>query len=88
MDQLISLVATAIKGYWELLNENPTEAIAKFQTELATACSTLGTEVRAELPGGRNLYGVAKAIDAEGRLVIECPEPVALAAADVWHLRN
>jgi len=88
IDHLISLVATAIKSYWELLNENPTEAIARFQTELATACSTLGTEVRAELPGGRNLYGVARAIDAEGRLVIECPEPVALAAADVWHLRN
>jgi BirA family biotin operon repressor/biotin-[acetyl-CoA-carboxylase] ligase len=44
--------------------------------------------VRAELPGGGEIYGIAKEIDAEGRLVIHTPEPVVVSAADVWHLRN
>lgn len=47
-------------------------------------CSTLGSRVRADLPGGRALTGTARDIDSSGRLLID-DEPVA--AADVTHLR-
>ena len=88
IDQLLGAVASELRSYWSELLANPEAAIARFQAELSTRCGTLGTKVRAELPGGKNLYGIAVAIDDTGRLIIETPEPVALAAADVWHLRN
>ncbi|MEU2032143.1 biotin--[acetyl-CoA-carboxylase] ligase [Nocardia amamiensis] len=56
--------------------------------ELAAAyrerCATIGTQVRAELPGGRTLTGVAEDIDDAGRLLIGGE---AVSAADVTHLR-
>ncbi|MEV6321559.1 biotin--[acetyl-CoA-carboxylase] ligase [Nocardia sp. NPDC051787] len=56
--------------------------------ELAAAyrerCATIGTQVRAELPGGRTLTGVADDIDDSGRLLIGGE---AVSAADVTHLR-
>lgn len=57
-------------------------------TPLATAyrdrCATLGSRVRAELPGGKARTGIARDIDSQGRLLID-DEPVA--AADITHLR-
>ena len=87
-DQLLAAIGEELKNYWSQLSEKPETAIARFQAELTSHCGTLGTKVRAELPGGKNIYGLAVAIDDTGRLIIETPEPVALAAADVWHLRN
>jgi BirA family biotin operon repressor/biotin-[acetyl-CoA-carboxylase] ligase len=87
-DQLLEVIATELKSYWFRLKADSKTAIAQFQAELLTRCGTLGTRVRAELPGGKNIYGVAIAIDETGRLIVQAPEPVALAAADVWHLRN
>lgn len=56
--------------------------------ELAAAyrerCATIGTEVRAELPGGRTLTGVAAGVDDYGRLLIG---DQAVSAGDVTHLR-
>lgn len=87
-DELLEVIATELKSYWFKLKADSKTAIAQFQAELLTRCGTLGTRVRAELPGGKNIYGVAIAIDETGRLIVQAPEPVALAAADVWHLRN
>jgi BirA family biotin operon repressor/biotin-[acetyl-CoA-carboxylase] ligase len=87
-DQLLEVIATELKSYWFRLKADSKTAIAQFQAELLTRCGTLGTRVRAELPGGKNIYGVAIAIDETGRLIVQAPKPVALAAADVWHLRN
>ncbi|RVW11416.1 biotin--[acetyl-CoA-carboxylase] ligase [Prescottella agglutinans] len=52
-------------------------------------CGTLGRLVRAELPGNRELVGVATDVDAEGRIVIkaEGESPVAVSAGDITHLR-
>lgn len=56
--------------------------------ELAAAyrerCATLGKEVRAELPGGEVLTGVAIDVDHSGRVVIG---DRAVSAGDVTHLR-
>lgn len=58
-------------------------------------CSTLGAQVRAHLPDGSTLEGLAEDVDATGRLVLR-PEGSAgsggartsLSAADVVHLRR
>jgi BirA family transcriptional regulator, biotin operon repressor / biotin---[acetyl-CoA-carboxylase] ligase len=52
-------------------------------------CGTLGAEVRVELPGDRQLLGVAERIDADGRLLVRDAndEVQAVAAGDVTHLR-
>ncbi len=52
-------------------------------------CGTLGRLVRAELPGDRELVGVATDVDVEGRIVIkaEGESPVAVSAGDITHLR-
>ena len=47
-------------------------------------CSTLGRQVRVELPGGTSVEGLAEAVDDEGRLVVD---GTAYAAGDVVHLR-
>ena len=53
-------------------------------------CSSLGREVRVELPGMPDVQGVATAIDASGRLVVRRTSDgaeQAVAAGDVTHLR-
>lgn len=52
------------------------------------ACLTIGQDVKAELPGGEIVNGLATAVDDSGQLVILTPEPMSLSAADVWHLRG
>ncbi|WP_245669325.1 biotin--[acetyl-CoA-carboxylase] ligase [Nocardia speluncae] len=47
-------------------------------------CATLGTPVRAELPGGGLLTGIARDIDTSGRLLIG---EEAVSAGDITHLR-
>jgi BirA family biotin operon repressor/biotin-[acetyl-CoA-carboxylase] ligase len=52
-------------------------------------CSTLGTAVRAEMPGGGVVSGMAQAIDDAGRLVVlgDDGSRMPIAAGDVVHLR-
>ena len=54
-----------------------------------TALSTLGQQVRVELPGGRAVPGRAVDVDRDGRLVVldECGISHHFDAADVVHLR-
>lgn len=50
---------------------------------------TLGRRVRAEMPGDREIVGVATAIDDLGQLVIDTGEAsVSVSAGDITHLRN
>jgi BirA family biotin operon repressor/biotin-[acetyl-CoA-carboxylase] ligase len=50
---------------------------------------TIGSPVRAMLPGGREIVGTARAIDQQGRLCIETRdgETLPVSAGDVVHLR-
>lgn len=53
-------------------------------------CTTLGQQVRVELPGGSMLHGTATGIDRSGRLQVRLGSDgstVAVAAGDVTHLR-
>lgn len=58
-------------------------------SRVAALCGTLGSEVRVELPGDRELLGVAERIDRDGRLVVRDRngEAQSVAAGDVTHLR-
>lgn len=47
-------------------------------------CSTLGQQVRVELPGGTSVTGLAEEVDEQGRLVVD---GTPYAAGDVVHLR-
>jgi BirA family biotin operon repressor/biotin-[acetyl-CoA-carboxylase] ligase len=49
---------------------------------------TVGTRVRAIMPGDQTVVGVAEAIDELGRLVIDTgSEQVTVSAGDITHLR-
>ncbi|MEO7720496.1 MAG: biotin--[acetyl-CoA-carboxylase] ligase [Pseudolysinimonas sp.] len=52
-------------------------------------CSTIGREVRVELPGGAELRGRATGIDEQGRLRVrdDADDVRAVAAGDIIHLR-
>ena len=53
-------------------------------------CTTIGQQVRVELPGGNDLIGTATGIDRHGRLVVRRASDglvSAVAAGDVTHLR-
>lgn len=55
------------------------------------ACSTLGSKVKAILPGDQEILGTAVAIDDTGRLILQpeaSTEVVAVAAGDIVHLRH
>lgn len=50
---------------------------------------TIGTRVRAQLPGGKEIVGTASGIDDHGRLCLETGnETVVVSAGDVMHLRG
>ena len=83
-DQLAGLIGQRLK---ELVRSFRLDAHG-VQSEFRAVCQTIGEQVRAELPNGKELYGVAQTVNDLGQLVILSPEPIALSAADVWHLRN
>jgi BirA family biotin operon repressor/biotin-[acetyl-CoA-carboxylase] ligase len=51
-------------------------------------CSTLGQDVRVDLPGGEQVWGMAAGVDTDGRLEVRTPDgPRILGAGDVVHVR-
>ena len=87
-DETLAKFLTHFRARWNVFEVDQALGILKTQRELIDVCSTLGTQVRAELPGGDVVHGLAASINELGALVILTPDPVALMAADVWHLRN
>ncbi|AYF75021.1 biotin--[acetyl-CoA-carboxylase] ligase [Nocardia yunnanensis] len=65
---------------WEAAGWDVAELAAAYRER----CSTIGSEVRAELPGGEVITGTATGVDANGRLLIGAR---AVSAGDVTHLR-
>ncbi|HEY7854247.1 MAG TPA: biotin--[acetyl-CoA-carboxylase] ligase [Aquiluna sp.] len=84
IDTAASEIGALLKALIDDFELNP-EGIKK---EFSQACITLGQSVRAELPSGDQLFGIASEIDSLGQLVILTPEPTHLSAGDVWHLRS
>ncbi len=61
----------------------------RLMDEYRSRCTTIGSSVRAVLPGGREIVGKGIWIDDQGRLRIETEDDVvAVSAGDVVHLRR
>jgi len=71
-------------AYLVALESRCRQAPAPLMADYRAACSTIGRQVRVELPGGRALEGTATAVDDDGRLVVDGR---AIAAGDVVHVR-
>lgn len=84
IDEMAALIGTELIALLAEFRQNPEIVMEQFRS----GCITLGQQVRAEFPDGKSLYGIAQSVNESGQLVILTPEPVALSAADVWHLRN
>ncbi|WP_329135842.1 biotin--[acetyl-CoA-carboxylase] ligase [Streptomyces sp. NBC_01476] len=88
-DPLLRAVLRSIAdwyGLWRAADGDP--AASRLQQTYGAGCATLGRQVRAELPGGKELSGTAVAVDGDGRLVIAGPDgEQAVGAGDVVHLR-
>jgi BirA family biotin operon repressor/biotin-[acetyl-CoA-carboxylase] ligase len=69
---------------WRSAGGADPELVAAYQRHSAT----LGSRVRATLPGDRDIVGVARAIDELGRLCIDTGESIeTVSAGDITHLR-
>ncbi|MEV0849678.1 biotin--[acetyl-CoA-carboxylase] ligase [Streptomyces sp. NPDC049954] len=89
-DPLLRSVLRSVEQWytdWRAADGDP--AASRLQEAYTAACSTLGREVRAELPGDRFLLGEAVAVDGDGRLVLATEEGVRepVGAGDIVHLR-
>ncbi|WP_099020376.1 biotin--[acetyl-CoA-carboxylase] ligase [Mycolicibacterium palauense] len=63
-------------------------ADAQLVADYARASATIGTPVRAMLPGDAQIVGTATGVDASGRLLIDDgTRTVTVAAGDITHLR-
>lgn len=81
-------LAAALLGRLSERIEQWRAADATLATDYRAASSTIGTRVRALLPGGDEITGVASAVDEGGRLIIETDgSPVTVSAGDITHLR-
>ncbi len=79
-DRLLASLLDALAGYLP----HP----ARARAELAAASATIGRPVRVELSDGTSVEGVARQIDASGRLVVASGgQDVRIDAGDVFHLR-
>jgi BirA family biotin operon repressor/biotin-[acetyl-CoA-carboxylase] ligase len=74
-------------GQWRDAGGDPDAG--RLRGAYAVGCATLGREVRAQLPGDRDLVGRAVGVDERGRLLIatDAGREEAVAAGDVIHLR-
>ena len=84
---LLELLRSLEAVYQAWVRDNG-DAAAGLHASYARRCSTLGQQVRVELPDGTALTGLAESIDGAGRLVLVTPtlrRP--LGAGEVVHVR-
>ena len=90
-DAVLSGYLAALKQLYAEFLRYGADVDASGTLELVTDyCSTLGQQVRVQLPGGIDLLGTATGIDRSGRLQVRRSSDgsvTAVAAGDVTHLR-
>jgi BirA family biotin operon repressor/biotin-[acetyl-CoA-carboxylase] ligase len=86
---LVAILAELGSWYRHFLAPPAGDAVrCGLRTEYLRLCSTIGREVRAELPGGTVLLGTAREVDEAGRLVVRTGSgTVPISAGDVLHVR-
>ena len=94
-DALVDLALSAylcnLRSLYEAFLAGGADATASgLLGEVTRACSTIGQDVRVQLPGGDDLLGTAEGLDGSGRLIVRRRSDRQLqsvAAGDVTHLR-
>jgi BirA family biotin operon repressor/biotin-[acetyl-CoA-carboxylase] ligase len=84
---LVDLLASLWEAYtaWQAGGD---QARARLAASYTSACATIGSQVRVELPSGEVLNGTATGIDPSGRLLVEhAAGHTAVSAGDVVHVR-
>ncbi|HEY9324647.1 MAG TPA: biotin--[acetyl-CoA-carboxylase] ligase [Agromyces sp.] len=87
---LADYLGTFLEMFDDFVRSAADAAASGISARVAELCGTIGSEVRVELPGDRELLGRADRLDVDGRLVVidhENGEPWSVAAGDVTHLR-
>src|SRR5690554_2691109 len=91
IDRVLAAYLHELKNLYGALAEHGGDAESSgIRSLVQQRCSTIGQQVRVELPGGNTRFGLATGIDAEGRLVYtdRADNSVqSVAAGDVTHLR-
>lgn len=90
-DAVLSGYLTALRRFYAEFLRYGADADASGTVELVSElCTTLGQQVRVQLPGGTDLIGTATGLDHSGRLLVRRSSDgrsSAVAAGDVTHLR-
>ena len=89
-EPLLTEMLRQLERRYAAFREDPDPAGGGLLAEYRTLCGTLGRSVRVELPGGRELAGVAEDIDPDGRLLVreaDATSPTPVSAGDVIHVR-
>jgi BirA family biotin operon repressor/biotin-[acetyl-CoA-carboxylase] ligase len=94
-DEFLAHFLAGFRARYQRMRVEPREFATESRREYLEDCLTIGRRVRVEIPDGGELRGLATGIDESGRLLVdgdsefgESVETIALAAGDVWHLRN
>ena len=83
---LLAAILTELAGRYRAWRTDPESS--DLRAGYLRWSATVGREVRAELPGGRQLSGTAEDVDDAGRLVLRTPGGlVPVGAGDVVHVR-
>ena len=86
----VAILRELERWYWRWVEASPPgdAAASGLRAEYLRSCSTLGRDVRVELPGGGALAGRAHDVDSVGRLLVSTDDGVhAVSAGDVVHVR-
>lgn len=86
--QLLAEILRHLERSYVPFRDNPDPEATGLLEEYRTLCSTLGQQVRADLPGGHSLAGEAVGVDTAGRLLIRAGgTDTPVSAGDIVHLR-
>ncbi len=85
-DAVLAAVLGSLHLNWHRLQtSSQSEWLVEY---IRSHCSTLGSDVKAQLVTGESILGLARGITADGRLIVESDKEYVLSAADVWHIRK
>jgi BirA family biotin operon repressor/biotin-[acetyl-CoA-carboxylase] ligase len=91
LDRVLAAYLSNFHSLYGSFVEHGGDAVASgLHADVSELCTTIGRPVRAELPGGGEIIGTARRIDATGRLEIQREggrELVLVSAGDVTHLK-
>jgi BirA family biotin operon repressor/biotin-[acetyl-CoA-carboxylase] ligase len=89
-EAVLAEILRSLERWYLAFTADPDPVGSGLLAEYRSACTTLGRQVRVELPAGRVLAGVAEDVDPSGRLLVRpvgAAFATAVSAGDVIHVR-